>query len=320
MAEPKRILATDIGGTNARFAEATIGSLGNISMSEPVVFPTWSDSVDSFESLLGHYVRSRPGGGHALEHFDALAVAVAGAVSGRRASLPNIPWDIDLTKSQPLPEVYLLNDFYAQAHGYLEPDIFDRLYAVRPGKASGPGSIAIVGAGTGLGHAALKPEGERRVVIASEAGHVSFSFHGLEEQKIEAFLLARCGKPYLSGDDVISGSGLALLHEFITGQAVSPAEALAEQEESLTRSFYARFYARACRNYCLTMHPVEALVVSGGIAAKNPQVIESAAFFEEFDNGRSYRHLLERIPIYLNRDETLGLRGAAVHAWLQVGA
>ena len=117
-----------------------------------------------------------------------------------------------------------------------------------------------------------------------------------------------------------SGSGAARLHEALTGYSVSPAEALkATDPESETCRYFSRFYARVCRNYCLTMYPVEALVISGGVAAKNPHLLESAAFAESFDDGRSYRHILERIPVYLNRDEHIGIKGAAIHAWLQLG-
>jgi glucokinase len=110
-------------------------------------------------------------------------------------------------------------------------------------------------------------------------------------------MLARSGKTWLSGDDVVTGSGVALLHEALTGEAVSPAEALVRKSrESATCSYFARFYARACRNYCLAMYPVEALIISGGIAAKNPHVIESPSFTAEFNDGRAYRHLLEAAP------------------------
>jgi glucokinase len=156
-------------------------------------------------------------------------------------------------------------------------------------------------------------------VIGSESGHCSFAFHGEEEREIETSMLARRGKNWLSGDDVVTGSGAALLHEALTGEAVSPAEALARKSpESPTCAWFARFYARACRNYCLAMYPVEALIITGGIAAKNPHIIESPAFAAEFNDGRSYRHLLERVPIYLNEDQALGIRGAAIHAWLEL--
>jgi glucokinase len=311
-----KILAADIGGTNSRFAGVEINGLSAVTMAEPVIFPTWSEEVGSFAQLLEFYNRHRPDDRLAIEDCDALSIAIAGAVSGKRATLPNIAWDIDLAAAEPLKESFLLNDFYAQAHAYMEADIFDRLRPVRPGPGSGPGSIVIVGAGTGLGHASLRPEGSERIVISSEAGHTTFSFHGDDERGIESSMLAQSRKAWLSGDDVVSGSGIALIHEALTGKSISPAKAL--QPGSPTCDYYARFYARACRNYCLTMFPVEALVVSGGIAAKNPHIIESDAFISEFNDGRSYRHLLERVPIYLNEDQSLGIKGAAIHAWQQL--
>ena len=314
-----RILAADIGGTNARFADAEVDGLSRVRLSEPVIFPTWSESIDSFDALLEHYSAAKPAGSPDIEDYDALAIAIAGAVSGNRATLPNISWDIDLTVSKPIRNAFLLNDFFAQAHAYLDPVVFDELRLIRPGTGMGPGSILIVGAGTGLGHAAIKSVKGRRVVIGSESGHCTFAFHGKEERDIEASMLARSGKTWLSGDDVVTGSGVALLHEALTGEAVSPAEALVRKSrESATCSYFARFYARACRNYCLAMYPVEALIISGGIAAKNPHVIESPSFTAEFNDGRAYRHLLERVPLYLNENQALGLRGAAIHAWMEL--
>lgn len=314
-----RILAADIGGTNTRFADVAIDGLTQVRVAEPVIFPTWSESIDSFDALLEHYVEKRPPGSPQLEAYDALAIAIAGGVSGRRGTLPNIAWDIDLSVSRPVRNAFLLNDFFAQAHAFLDPVTFDNLRLVRPGPGMGPGSIAIVGAGTGLGHAALKSINGSRVVLGSESGHCTFAFHGEEERKIESSMLARSGNTWLSGDDVVTGSGAALLHESLTGEAASPAEALARQrKESATCAWFARFYARACRNYCLAMYPVEALIVSGGIAAKNPHLVESPSFIAEFNDGRAYRHLLERVPIYLNEDQSLGLRGAAIHAWLEL--
>lgn len=314
-----KILAADIGGTNSRFAQVEIDGLAAMTMSKPLVFPTWSEETESFDRLLDHYSANRPAGSPDVEDFDALSIAIAGAVSGKRATLPNIPWDIDLTVSRRVKKAFLLNDFFAQAHGFMDPNVFDRMDLVRAGSTPGPGNIAIVGAGTGLGHAALKPYKGKRIVITSEAGHATFSFKGQKERDIEAAMLARTGMTWLSGDDVVSGGGAARLHEALTGHTVGPAEALRKQDiESDTCRYFSRFYARVCRNYCLAMYPVETLVISGGVAAKNPHLVESASFREEFDDGRSYRHILERIPVYLNRDEQIGLKGAAVHAWLEL--
>ena len=283
------------------------------------MFPTWLDSNGSLHDLLDHFQHNAPAEIADLGHYRAVSLGVAGAVDLGQATLPNIPWDIDLASADNIPEIFLLNDFVAQAHACLDEDLLDQLEPVRPGPGLNPGSIAIIGAGTGLGHAALKPFAGRRVVIGSQSGHTTFAFHGPEERAIERFLISRTGKKWISNDDVVSGAGAALIHECLSGEPASPAEALTTASSNTqTCAMFSRFYARACRNYCLAMHPVEKLIITGGIAAKNPHLVRSKEFSQEFDDADHYRHLLESIPIYLNTDQDLGIRGAAIHAWLEL--
>jgi glucokinase len=316
-----RILAADIGGTNSRFACVEIDGPSGVSMGEPFVFPTWLDSIGSLHDLLDHFQQDAPSEIADLGHYHAVTLGVAGAVDRGKATLPNIPWDIDLASADSIHNIFLLNDFIAQAYACLDENLLDQLTPVRPGPGFGPGSIAIIGAGTGLGHAALKSFAGQRVVIGSESGHVTFAFHGQEEKEIERFFLARAGKKWISNDDVVSGSGAALLYEFLSGEPASPAEALsAASGNTQTCELFSRFYARACRNYCLAMHPVEKLIITGGIAAKKPHLVRSEAFSQEFNDAGHYRHLLESIPIYLNTDQSLGIKGASIHAWLKLSA
>jgi len=314
-----RILAADIGGTHSRFAAADIQSLSDITMGKPFIFPTWLETNGSLDDMLEYFQQNAPADIADLDQYQTIGLGVAGAVNGGKATLPNIPWDIDLESVSRIDSVFLLNDFYAQAHAFMDMKFLDSLRLVRPGSGFGPGSIAIVGAGTGLGHAALKTFVGGQMVIGSESGHGTFSFHGSEERDIEDFFIARSGNKWISNDEVVSGSGAALLHEYFTGKSVSPAEALTETGDNFsTRSFFSRFYARACRNYCLAVHPVERLLISGGVAARNPHLLECAEFSNEFNDAEHYRHLFEHIPIYLNIDQGVGLRGAAIHAWLQL--
>ena len=315
-----RVLAADIGGTNSRFACVEIDGLSGASMGEAFVFPTWLDTIGSLHDLLDHFQHNAPSDIADLEHYDAVSLGVAGAVDQGKATLPNIPWDIDLASADNIHNVFLLNDFIAQAYACLDENVLDQLETVRPGPGFGPGSIAIIGAGTGLGHAALKSFAGRRLVIGSESGHTTFAFHGREERVIEQFFQSRSGKKWISNDDVVSGSGAALIHECLSGEPASPAEALSADSGNIqTCAMFSRFYARACRNYCMAMHPVEKLVITGGIAAKNPHLVRSKEFSREFNDADHYRHLLETIPIYLNTDQALGIRGAAIHAWLELG-
>jgi glucokinase len=317
-----RILSADIGGTNTRFAVVSIESLSAISMGELFSFPTAQPGIRSFDDLLNHYRSNSPDSMADPEEYDALALAVAGAVDGRTASLTNIGWNIDPGQSMPLDKVFLSNDFFAQAHAFLQPSAFESLEEIRPCAARGEGSIAIVGAGTGLGHCLLHPSTDPAkvdTVIASESGHGGFPFSGDREIEIMRFMISKTGRPYLNNDDVVSGGGASLVHEYFSGKTVEPGIALAASDEaSATVAMFARFYARACRNYCLATFPTKALIVSGGIAAKNPHILHSPAFIQEFDNARDYSPLLERVPIYLNDDQEAGIRGAAIHAFLQL--
>jgi len=315
-----KILAADIGGTNARFACVEIDGLSSVSMGESFVFPTGLESIRSLRDLLDHFQKYAPAEIADPGDYLAVSLGVAGAVDRGKAILPNIPWDIDLSSAATIPNIFLLNDFIAQAYACLDENLPDQLEPVRPGPGFGPGSIALIGAGTGLGHAALKSFAGPGMVIGSESGHVTFAFHGQEEKEIEGFFLSRTGKNWLSNDDIVSGSGAALLHEFLSGVPASPAEALgAGAGNTHTCDMFSRFYARACRNYCLAMHPVEKLIITGGIAAKNPHLVRSQAFSQEFNDAGHYGHLLESIPIYLNTDQGLGIKGAAIHAWLSLG-
>ena len=54
------------------------------------------------------------------EALEAACIAVAGPVQQQRVSMTNLPWQLDaqlLSQQWQIPQVRLLNDFAAQAHG-----------------------------------------------------------------------------------------------------------------------------------------------------------------------------------------------------------
>ncbi|HMB61151.1 MAG TPA: glucokinase, partial [Xanthomonadales bacterium] len=251
--------------------------------------------------------------------FDAVSLAVAGPVSGRSAKLTNINWNILEEETRSFNKLFLLNDFLAQGHALKVAEVFDRMEVIRSGETLETGVIALVGAGTGLGHCTLHPFGSGTneqatfQVASSEAGHAGFPLSGPQERELQKTWLRRLDKKYLSNDDVVSGKGVVNLHACLTGNSVSAAEALSDPD-SETSELFSRFYARACRNFCLNVFPVRCLVISGGVAARNPHLIRSRHFMESFNDAENYRELMGRIPILLNVDQRLGIRGAAVFA------
>jgi glucokinase len=220
----RHLLAADIGGTNSRFGHFTLSPSGDLALVSSVWLPT--GSADSFVELLGRLPES--GFTLPLARAEAAVFAVPGAVVGRTVTFANIDWALDLDEVSAtfgLARTACVNDFLAQAHGcrLLGGDAD----AVLPGAMDPARVQAVIGAGTGLGHAALAPleprAGGGYKVLPSEKGHASASFFGDEENAFAAYLCRQTGEAYVRGDTVLSGSGLAHLHRFVTGEDLTPA-------------------------------------------------------------------------------------------------
>lgn len=312
------ILAADIGGTHSRFAAFTADS-GRLALTGVVRFRT--ANTRSVRELFHQTAASSLG----LSPEDAAVtvLAVPGPVQhGTFAHLANVPWDIDLTG---LPEyrlgcMFLVNDFVAQGLGCVTEAAAEAV-PVKSGQAEDDGPVAVLGAGTGLGHCTLLPDGAGAYrALASEAGHAAFAFRLNEELDYARYLLAKTDAPYAYGDIVLSGRGLRYLHEFLTGKKMTPEEVGDTiGPDSETTAWFARFYARAARNYALTVVARGGLFVTGGVAAKNAYLVDNEHFRQEFLDSPKYRNLLEAMPVRLNRNEDAGLWGAASYGARMLG-
>lgn len=307
----KKILVADIGGTNSRFA--IFQAKGErLRLEGDIWFKT--NDFRSFEDLLAHlrdYDRS-----FSLARFPVLVFAVPGPViPGRPIRMSKVEWPIDMGiywQAHPESSVYFINDFVAQAFGCVT-EISTQAKCIKKGTLGDHPDCAVVGSGTGLGHGALIHDNGRRVALASEAGHTAFALIDPDEVEYGRFLVRRTGCRYPTSDQVVSGPGLSLLHEFITDDKLLPYEvAAAITPESETTRWFSRFLGRCCRNYCVSVLPCGGkLFVSGGLAAKNPFLVDNDVFREEFINSPLKASLLHDMPIYLNGNESMALWGAA---------
>ncbi len=301
------ILAADIGGTSGRFALFSSGPA--LKLEKQAVIPTAGHG--SFAALMADAL-----GSLGSPRIDAAVLAVAGPVKrGRFCRPPNIGYDFDLDALAPglVPAgAVLINDFTAQAHGCR---LFgeNRSIPVLPGFMNDSLTQAVVGAGTGLGKAALVPDGHGGfVVCGSEGGHAAFPFNGQEERDFQRFALDALKEPYVRWESVVSVSGLALTHRYLTGEDLHPAEAAGRlSHDAATMRWFARFLGRALRDYVLEVLARGGLYISGGVAAKNPSLVEHPAFREEFLSSATHADILAAIPARLVADQSVGLWGAA---------
>jgi len=309
----KTILAADIGGTHSRFAAFRTGEDRQLDL----IRSLWLNTAEfeSMNAMLDQLER---------EDFDLPAsaadvavMAVAGPIIKETYSNPpNIDWDIDLSElagAVGLKKCALINDFVAQAFACRSP-VMDAARRIMAGTVDPSAPLAVIGAGTGLGQAALIPlENGGYTALASEGGHTSFPFESAAEVKYMHYLLQETGEPYIRTETVVSGSGLSRLHHFLTGERLEPAEVASRlTDESGTLRWMARFLGRVSRNYALAVVAFGGVYISGGVAAKLPELVTHREFARAFRKTEVMSHVLDRIPVFLNANEESGLWGAAL--------
>lgn len=307
-----RILAADLGGTNSRFGYFETDGC-ELCLVEVRRIP--SEAVRSFPDLLEALSAS----GFALppEEADAAALAVAGIVqNGVFCQLTNASWSVDLRLpglKLPVARTVLMNDFVAQAFGCRTAIAAKSALWIQHGDAV-EGVVAVMGAGTGFGQCALVERGEKRQALPSEGGHAPLAFVTPREFELSRFIAHKTGYSHAFCDIVLSGRGLSLIHEFLTGRNLSPAEVAAEAgPDTETAAWFARLYGRACRAYVLHVLALGGLDICGGVAGRNPHFVTHPNFLEEFTDSPAYGHLLSTIPIRLITEPDTGLLGAAAY-------
>ncbi|UCH19840.1 MAG: glucokinase [Deltaproteobacteria bacterium] len=307
------ILAADIGGTNSRFAYFTVDAAGTLKLEESIWLKTQESA--SFANLLDQLKSSDLS--LPPDRAEIAVIAVAGPVErGTHSRPPNISWEIDLSRANEnfgLKRCLLINDFVAQAFACRSPVIESALQVI-PGKIDPAQPLVVIGAGTGLGQAALIPQtAGGHIPLASEGGHASFPFETEAEFDYMKFLHHQTGETYVRADTVVSGRGLSLVHEYLTGEKLQPAEVAAKLHDDVqSLKWMSRFYGRICRNFALQLLAFGGVYIAGGVAARIPSLVTHQEFKTAFLRSKTMTHVLEKIPVMLNSNQESGLWGAAL--------
>ncbi len=302
-----RVIAGDIGGTKTflRCVEPS-GEISAERRFESGRYRTFDDVLGEFLTICGKPV-------------DAACFAVAGPVIERRAEVTNLKWLMEEPKLEAafgIPRILLINDFYAIALGV--PLLgADDLVSLQKGKRDRSAPIAIMGAGTGLGEAAVAVLRGEHVVIPSEGGHADFAPQADEQVQLLIALRKKYG--HVSWERVVSGMGIENIYEFLTGRKEDPAK-VAELANSGDEAglhaihMFVDMYGAEAGNMGLRLLARGGVFLAGGIAAKNRHFLTDGRFIQAFlDKGR-FQELLREMPVDLIVNEQVGLIGAAAKA------
>jgi glucokinase len=311
----KKIISADIGGTNSRFGLFETDLRDNLSYVRSLWFKT--KDAESFSHLIA--LLSRSNFPLKVGEADIIVIGIAGPVEqGVYSSPTSIPWDVDISHAETdygFRRSVLINDFIAQAFATRSP-AGTHAQRILQGQPAPHGTIAVIGAGTGLGKAALLSDRDcGYVTMPSEGAHASFPFVSEQEFRFQEFLMREISEEYARADNVVSGRGLSFIHQFLTGERLEPRDVLLKCTPlCLTTEWAARFYGRACRNFALETLAMGGVYIAGGVAAKSPILVTHEAFAREFRNSPIMEKVLAQIPVFLMTNEESGLWGAAVLA------
>lgn len=300
------MLLGDVGGTNARMA---IARNGTIDASTVTRFK--GDDYASFDDVVRQFMAEQH-----QPNISSMCIAVAGPVSGGRASLTNRDWSFDednLARLTDADHVRLINDL--SALGYATPALHgDGLTTLReaPEDRARNGQGLVVGLGTGFNVCAVRVlAGGAITVLEAEEGHTHLPAN------IMARLVDRVGADaaagFFSTEEAFAGRGLSRLHAAMTGTDPIRSEEIARAAEggdpaaTATYDLFAELVGLLCRELALRFMPLEGLFLAGSVGRS---IADRMPLFEPAFLAEPYmRHIPENTPVFLIRDDMAALHG-----------
>jgi glucokinase len=319
-------LAGDIGGT-----KTLLQLFAAEGVREPVLRKSYpSAGFTSLAEIIAAFLQEAK-----VERIAAACFALAGPVSGRKASLTNLPWVVDadaLAARFNIAHISLINDFEAVGLGVEALESAD-LLLLQTGVEIAQGTRMVVGAGTGLGVAWMTWQDGGYAVHPAEGGHIDFAPTDELQCALLGYLQQRHG--HVSYERIVSGPGLVAIFDFLrennyatpsaallTAMAVDDRAAVIanfalERDEEIAikaLNLFTQIYGAFVGNIALATLPRGGIYIAGGIAAKITAQMQNGSFMNSFlDKGR-FKDLLATLPIAIVTNPDIGLLGASLRA------
>lgn len=307
-------LVADIGGTNARFAlvedgDKQVQEIRNLACAN---YPTLVDAIQGYLSQLEGVAVQRA------------AISVASPVTGDRLAMTNHSWSFSVQETREalgLGYLKVLNDYTALA---LALPYFgeDQCLKIGSGEALNGYPKAVLGPGTGLGVSGVIPVDGSWLPLESEGGHASYG--PASQREFEVIQVIRKRLNHVSAESLVSGPGLSLLYEVITGLDLGEARRLKPGEvsdlaikgqcnlASEAMALFCGILGNVAGNLALTLGARGGVYIGGGIVRKVIGLFIASSFRERFEQHGRLTNYLREIPTYVIDTDYPALDGAVV--------
>lgn len=321
-------LVADIGGTNARFAIASMNNASDKFAAGEILFPQTFAVIDykNIDSAITAYINELP------EAFRPrmASLAVASAVVDDQVSFTNSGWSFStkqLQEKHHFDEVFVLNDFAALAWGLpkIKPDELKILsHENNTGSSlSTKHNYVVLGPGTGLGVTAFRKRQGKTIIIDTEGGHISFAPETEQEIQTLQFLQKKYGR--VSYERLLCGQGLVNIYEAQCHRlghqfdCQSASEVVARSEIGIEPAQFAiRMFCSVLGSFAgdsvLAYGAWSGVYLYGGLLAHVLNVETEKLLFERYTNKGRYSSLVQSTPIAQIVKKDLGEMGAWQYA------
>jgi glucokinase len=303
-----RFLAGDIGGTYARLQlMAFVPETGERHVLAQQRYQC--QHFASLEAILKAFLHNN----HVTaEPIESACLGLPGPVEGSVVHLTNLPWQVDARQIErvcAISRVHLINDFHAAALGVqtASPERIQPLYSPQapplvqsdeaPNVFTRPGPnrhSLVVGAGTGLGVAAVFHDGVHAIPVAHEGGHMDFAPISDTQQALLFWLWQR--HEHVSYERVLSGAGLETLYQFFA-LSEAPNSYDLSSSQNLQKTVWQNAQNRVLGAFFAAQEDVKGRAAALGTDSDWPSAAEIAGLAQAGD-AIAERAIIEFVTIY----------------------
>lgn len=326
LARAVRVLAGDIGGTNARLAIVAVdGVHARVEREQRSA----SRDAPGLAPIVQAFLAETE------ERLEAACFGIPGRVIDGVGRPSNLPWTIDereLAAAIGIAHTSIINDFDAVGHGLALLGAED-VETLQRGEPVARGPVALIGAGTGLGESFLTWDAGRYRVHASEGGHAGFAARDDIEWGLRRALQHEFG--HVSVERVVSGPGLIAIYRHLVavGSGVEAGivrEEMGQQDpaavivrhglagtDPLCVAALDRFTAllgAEAGDLALTVLATGGVYIAGGIAPRIVARLRTGPFLAAFRDKGRLAAFVARVPVHVVVNPDVGLLGAAAVA------
>jgi glucokinase len=332
------VLAGDIGGTNTNLA--LVGIKGEkFTIVVEAIFA--SGEINGLAEPIKEFLAVAKNERNCLTATHG-CVCAAGPVAGNCCKLTNLGWDINgnlLSKELGI-NILVINDFLGISYGIPTLDVnnpnqvFAFAHTDGSHPVAQPATKAVIGPGTGLGAGFLTLAGNGYVPNSSEGGHLTFAPFDEDSWAFRNYMEKRLGT-VPDVEVLVSGTGIQNMYEWQRNTKNLPKNsAWAEIENAAPTErprlisklsdsdaaaaemlrLFVKMLARYASDISTLLLPFGGLYLAGGVAQKELRWLERDNLFMKYYEmayNKNIKPLLMQVPVYLIKDYSISLYGAA---------